>query len=116
MVVEFGTTIDQEINATVHRLAASLKQEFTTGIDAVVPTYRSLMIYFNPLQLSRDEVKQQVEIIYAKVSEDAAAEQQSRVVYSPTCYGGEFGPDLPFVASHTGLDADEVIRIHTSTA
>ena len=116
LVVELGTTIDQEINTTVHRLAASLRKEFTTEIDAVVPTYRSLMIYFNPLQVSRNEVKQRVEKIYAQVSVAAAAEQQSRVVYIPTCYGGEFGPDLPFVASNAGLEPAEVIRIHTSTA
>ena len=116
MVVELGTTIDQEINAVVHRLAASLRKEFTTGIDAVVPTYRSLMIYFNPLLISRDEIKLRVEKIYANVSEAARAEQQSRVVYIPTCYGGEYGPDLPFVASHTGLEPAEVIRVHTSTA
>ena len=29
-------------------------------------------------------------------------------------YGGEAGPDLAFVASHTGLSADEVIRRHTA--
>ena len=116
LVVELGTTIDQEINATVHRLAASLQQEFTVGIDAVVPTYRSLMIYFNPLQVSRDEIKLRAEKIYANVSAEAAAEQQSRVVTIPTCYGGDFGPDLPFVASNAGLEPAEVIRIHTSAA
>ncbi len=116
LVVELGTTIDQEINATVHRLAASLQQEFTSGINAVVPTYRSLMIYFDPLQVSRNEIKVRVENIYAKVAADTATTQQCRVVYIPTCYGGDFGPDLPFVASHTGLDPAEVILIHTSTA
>ena len=86
------------------------------GIDAVVPTYRSLMIYFNPLQVSRNEIKNRVEKIHTGMSADLSEEQQSRVVYIPTCYGGEFGPDLPFVANHTGLEPAEIIRIHASTA
>ena len=116
LVVEFGSTIDPVINAAVHRLAASVRNEFAAGIDAVVPTYRSLMIYFNPLQISRGEIKKRVTAIHEGMFAEAAEEKQSRVVYIPTCYGGELGPDLPFVASHTGLDAAEVIRIHTSTA
>jgi len=32
----------------------------------------------------------------------------------PVVYGGESGPDLAFVAAHTGLSADEVIRRHTA--
>jgi inhibitor of KinA len=37
-----------------------------------------------------------------------------RRVEIPTSYGGEFGPDLDFVASHNGLTSEEVIRIHSS--
>jgi inhibitor of KinA len=31
----------------------------------------------------------------------------------PTCYGGDLGPDLPFVAQHNGLLPEDVIGIHT---
>ena len=37
------------------------------------------------------------------------------VVEVPTVYGGEFGPDLSFVASHNHLSEDEVISIHSGT-
>ena len=37
------------------------------------------------------------------------------VVEVPTVYGGEFGPDLSFVASHNHLSEDEVIAIHSGT-
>jgi KipI family sensor histidine kinase inhibitor len=32
----------------------------------------------------------------------------------PVVYGGEYGPDLEFVAQHNGLTQEEVIEIHTS--
>jgi inhibitor of KinA len=41
-------------------------------------------------------------------------EARRRTVEIPVCYGGEYGPDLEFVARHNGLDAEEVIRIHTA--
>ena len=116
LVVEFGSKIDPEVNALVHRLSAQVKTEISAGVDAVAPTYRSLTIYFNPLKISRDEIKTRVRKIHAGLSADARAEQQSRVVYIPTCYGGEFGPDLPFVSRHTGLDQAEIVQIHSSTA
>ena len=116
LVVEFGTSIDPAINAAVHRIAGRLRQELPKGIDAVVPTYRSLMIYFDPLVISRAELKQAVEKIQASLSGPATGEKEGRKVIIPTCYGGEFGPDLSFVASHAGLEPDEVIRIHSSTA
>ncbi|MEI7024979.1 5-oxoprolinase subunit PxpB [Paenibacillus sp. y28] len=36
-----------------------------------------------------------------------------RLVRLPVCYGGEYGPDLAFVALHTGLSEREVIRRHS---
>jgi KipI family sensor histidine kinase inhibitor len=36
------------------------------------------------------------------------------VVEIPVVYGGEYGPDLDFIISHTGLSRDEVIRRHSA--
>jgi inhibitor of KinA len=39
----------------------------------------------------------------------------ARLVEFPTAYGGEFGPDLGFVAEHAKLQVEDVIRIHSGT-
>jgi len=39
---------------------------------------------------------------------------EPREVEIPVVYGGEFGPDIGFVAAHTGLSEEEVVRLHTS--
>ena len=36
------------------------------------------------------------------------------MVTIPVCYGGDYGPDLAFVAQHAGLSEREVIRRHTA--
>ncbi|MCM3174722.1 5-oxoprolinase subunit PxpB [Paenibacillus sp. MER 99-2] len=46
--------------------------------------------------------------------QSAAASKQARTVTIPVCYGGEFGPDLEYVASVHALTPDEVIAIHTA--
>jgi inhibitor of KinA len=45
---------------------------------------------------------------------DVTVKQHPRVVEIPVCYGGEFGPDLGYVAEHNQLSVEEVIEIHTS--
>ena len=39
----------------------------------------------------------------------------SDVLEIPVLYGGEMGPDLEFVAQHSGKTPEEVVKIHTST-
>ena len=59
LVVEFGNVIDREINANVHRLAKTIISEMADDVLEVVPTYRSLMVYFNPLHISRKTLEEQ---------------------------------------------------------
>lgn len=80
----------------------------------VVPTYRSLLVYFNPLLITRLALVKRIEEILLTMQ--ASTENvNAKVVNIPVCYGGEFGPDLDFVAQHNGLSVDEVVKIHTST-
>jgi len=114
LVVEFGQTIDSGINSRVHQTAKLLNQKIGDAIFEIVPTYRSLLVYFNPLRITRAELIQQIEMILVKTESYLAEEVQKQVVVIPVCYGGDFGPDLHFVAQHNDLSPDEVIRIHTS--
>lgn len=112
LVVEFGTTIDLGVNRQVHSLAGELKALSIKGVREVVPTYRSLMISFNPLMLSREDLIQRCEEIVARG--DRAAGDVREVVEIPVLYGGEHGPDLPAVAATAGLSEEEVVRLHAA--
>lgn len=114
LVVEFGSSIDPAINARVHLLARRLAEAAHAGILETVPTYRSLMVFFDPLILSRTALKQ---IIASSCSapDEIHASAASTLTFIPVAYGGEFGPDLAFVAQHNQLSEEEVISLHTST-
>lgn len=114
LVVEFGEAIDPGINARVHSLAGMLSGLHCPGILELVPAYRSLMVYFDPLVISRGRLTDKIREISVRCGE-AGVDPASRLVTVPVCYGGEMGPDLEFVAGFSGLAPEEVVKIHTST-
>ena len=111
LTVEFGNRIALPLNRKVRALAAALEKAALAGVVEVVPTYRSLTIYYDPLSLSLADLRQSVERLLDRVEEIPLP--APRVVTIPTVYGGQFGPDLPFVAQHCGLTEEQVIRLHT---
>lgn len=114
LVVEFGNIIDEVINAKVSKLTALIKENITAGIVEIVPTYRSLLIYFDPFTITRDSLKTEIYKLLVHV-ENASAKKDGTIVHVPVCYGGEeFGPDIEFVATHNKLSVEEVIKLHTS--
>jgi len=114
LVVEFGNAIDPAVNARVHRLARALAARGLEGVIETVPTYRSLLVLFDPLALPRERLASEVEGLLAFPAGEEASGAGGNTVELPVLYGGEFGPDLAFVARHNGLSAEEVIAIHSS--
>jgi len=114
LVVEFGSAINFDINARVHQTANLLRLQMAEELVEVVPTYRSLLVYFNPLRIKRLALVKRIEEMLLTMEASTASVDASIVVHIPVCYGGEFGPDLDFVAEHNGLSVDEVVKIHTS--
>lgn len=112
LVVEFGDRIDKGINRQVHVLVRLLAQDPPPGLGEAVPTYRSLLVHYDPLQMGYDDVTRLVRDRLRRSEE--VPPPRPRTVEIPTVYGGEFGPDLPFVAEHNGLAVEEVIHLHSS--
>lgn len=113
LVVELGNEIDLAVNRQVRALGLTLEQARVKGVLEAVPTYRSLAIYYDPLVVSRDALKRQVGLLYGSLGDHV--DQPSKMIEVPTVYGGEYGPDLEFVARHSSLSQDEVIRFHSES-
>ena len=113
LVVDFGETIDPETCRKVHQLAKKIKEKRDDRIRELVPTYRSLQIYFNLLKISRQELTDIVCEALDKIKDVELQLPRKRTIYIPTCYDDEFGPDLEFVARITGLKPEQVIELHS---
>ena len=113
LVVEYGDRIDPAINRRVRELLLAIEQAAIPGVVDLVPSYRSLLVCYDPLALALDELQDRVLDLDERRGQLTLA--PPRVIDIPTCYGGEFGPDLGFVASHNGLTEQEVVEIHSGT-
>ena len=111
--MEFGTQVDVSINNQVRALALALDAARIPGLLEVVPTYRSLGVQYDPAKIGAEELRVRIE--NALTTQDPSQLPPPKVVRLPTCYGGEFGPDLPFVVEHAKLSEAEVIRLHSQT-
>ena len=110
MVVEFGEGIDAETNARVRLLHHALRDGAHAGIVETVPTYRSLMVHYDPLVLFGDALEDLLLTGAGRLPEQIR--EQVRTVEIPVRYGGEAGPDLAEVAAIAGLDQQAVVDLH----
>ena len=113
LYIEVGDAISPEVNRRVKGLLDAIDKAAIEGVEALAPTYRSILVYYDPLKIPLEELKQRLSDL-GRALPDASSSEAS-IFEIPTLYGGEFGPDLDFVASHTGLSPEEVIRIHAGT-
>lgn len=111
LVVEFGDSIDPEINFWVLKLEEILEESQILGIEELIPTYRSLFVSYNPLILSFWELQEKIKELIPFLQ--GGRVRAHKLVRIPVAYGGEYGPDLEDVAKMHGLTEKEVIDIHT---
>jgi len=111
LVVEFGDKIEEQVNSKIRSLTVAIQQEGIIGINETIPTYRSLMVIYDPMIMELDELISVIKSIIVKMHELELP--GAKVIEIPTLYGGEYGPDIKFVADHNKILIDEVIKIHT---
>jgi KipI family sensor histidine kinase inhibitor len=111
IVLEFGNEISRELNLLVRKMYYCIRKKNIEGIEEMVPTYRSLIVYYNPQKIKYTYLIQQFKELEKSVTEITLP--ITHVTKIPTLYGGEYGPDLEFVAQHNKLSIEEVIKIHT---
>lgn len=112
LVVEFGQNINPAINQQVHALARCLTEQGLPGVKEVVPTYRSLLVCYDPLVLPLQELQTHCNQCISCLAD--ISKQTREIVTIPALYGGQYGVDLAGVAREVELSEQEVIDIHTS--
>jgi inhibitor of KinA len=113
LVIEFEERIDEAVNARAIALATAIQQAAVRGVRDVVPTYRAVAVYFDPLRTAYDQLTTRIQEELAHPSAEPAASRAP--VRIPVCYGGELGPDLGDVAAFAGTSEADVIRRHAAT-
>lgn len=112
LVVEFGDQVDRELNMWVLALDRRLREAQLEGLIDCVPTFRSLLVHYDPLLLSATTLMTHVSELMEDLQMTAAG---GRVWRLPVCYDAVLAPDLGDVAARTGLSPSQVIEQHSTT-
>ena len=112
--IDFGQVIDPKINRHIRQTIERIQELNLEGIIELVPTYCALLIQYDAMLYSYSDICNLMEPLLEPSATDDANERVT-VIEIPTVYGGEFGPDLGFVAAHNNLSEDEVVSIHSGT-
>jgi inhibitor of KinA len=109
LVVEFGDTIDPKIHDRVLALDAAVNVANWEGVTETVPTYRSLMIHFDPRRLTTEALANSLAgLDYAP----APPQTRQQRWHIPACYDAPHGEDIAEIAALLGLPRARIIDLH----
>lgn len=112
LIIEFGDVIDLAVNRKVIALSEALAKVNMPGIEELVPTYRSLLVRYDPAKITYNQLIMQIQESEKKL-EITRADNGNRKLVVPVVYGGAYGPDLKFVAEYHGLTEKQVVKLHS---
>jgi KipI family sensor histidine kinase inhibitor len=112
LTVDFGDRVDVRVSGRVLSLARRLAALQLSGIVEIVPTIRSLMIYYEPMDIAIGTLTHRVNDLLGDVDDAATAMRTWRL---PVCYDPALAPDVDRVADRCGLSRSQLIELHSNT-
>lgn len=109
LIVKFSDEISPQIHEKILELDEFLSAK--EGIE-LIPGYSSVTIFYDPLIISYEEL---IELVRSFASCELK-KHKANTVEIPVMYGGEYGPDIEFVADLNGLSVEEFIKFHSRTS
>lgn len=109
--LQFGDRIDRGLSERIIGIKSAIDRAGVRGVVETVPTYRSLMIHYDPLQTSRVAL---IDDIQPFLSQDCAPPMPGGYWRVPVCYAPEFALDLEDVAKWADMTPDRVIELHST--
>ncbi|MBX9710830.1 MAG: 5-oxoprolinase subunit PxpB [Xanthobacteraceae bacterium] len=111
LTVEFGRSIDMQANRKVLALDRALADQKIAGVIEAVPTYRSLLVHYDPVRIGFAELSKRIMSLAGTKTAEARNIRRWRV---PVVYGGDYGIDLDDVARVHDISTTELIARHAS--
>ena len=112
LVVVFGDKIAPGVHEQVQEFVNSLQKMQINAVREIVPSYCSVMIYYDVLQVSGKELRSLVLEALEKLEPVSAS--LSKILHVPVCYDGVLAPDMDCVLRMTGMTKKELLDILTS--
>ncbi len=107
VLVTLGEAISREVNERAQALAVRLQT--LPGLHEIIPAYASLLIHYDPEQMDEAEVRHHVHEQLERLRLSRPMGRRRLVI--PVRYDG---PDLDFIAAHSGLPREAVVELHAA--
>ena len=111
ITVEFSRKIDEEANRRVLALDRVVARQAMAGIIETVPTYRSLLVHYDPVQIGFEALAEKLIALAQLAVPEITSVRRWRI---PVVYGDEYGIDLEDVARTLNVTPDEIIARHVA--
>jgi len=111
ITVEFSRNIDDDANQRVLALDRTLAEAPIAGVTETVPTYRSLLVHYDPCQIDFATLGDKLLALARRAVSAGAKARRWRV---PVVYGGEHGIDLEDVAKTLNTTPDDIVMRHVA--
>jgi KipI family sensor histidine kinase inhibitor len=111
ITVEFSRNIDDAANQRVLALDRTLAREPVFGVTETVPTYRSLLVHYDPLRIGFEALGERLVALAQRPVPPSTRARRWRI---PVVYGGEHGIDLEDVAKSLNVTLDEIVARHVA--
>ncbi len=112
LLVYFVQQVTLETHQRIRKLLRLLESEPVAGIRNLHPAYCSLLVDFDALKLNHAELETILRSYLGRLNALSLPNPREREI--PTCYGGEFGPDLVEVAAMHGITPAQAVKLHAS--
>lgn len=111
LMVEFENRIDRAINAQVHALKTRLQS--APEVLELVPSYRCLLVYYNPLKHSEQQLKQ---LILTALEQPLPSSVEATEIQSiEVCYDPSVALDSELISAQTGLNTEQLAALHSGS-
>jgi len=112
LLVYFGEQITLSAHERVRKLLRLFESDPIAGVRNIHPAYSSVLIDFDARKYSHDQLEEVLRAYLGRLGSLRLSEPRQMEI--PTCYGGEYGPDLDDVARLHKMTPNQAVELHSS--
>ncbi|MBH0231239.1 5-oxoprolinase subunit PxpB [Halobacillus yeomjeoni] len=119
IVIELGDKIERTTHQRVKEVSEYLKNHPPYWMIEYIPAFTTVTVFYDPIKVMQDSTSSKLpySLVCEKLDQqitnlEITTDSKPRLIEIPVCYGGEFGPDLSYVAEKNEMSEDDVIEIH----
>jgi KipI family sensor histidine kinase inhibitor len=111
-ILRFGKSISPVIHAWVKMWMKAIQEKHIEGVSQLIPSYTDISVVYNPEQITYPDLLLQLKTM--DVQETQLQQQKVKLIHIPVLYGGDYGPDMEYVANQNRMTVKEVIQKHSA--